>query len=90
MVRVTVKEIKFRLVADNVITNLSRSKQIRNNEKVLCCLFLNDTTFSLSTGYGWWEISCGINNMALKDYTSNQQKLKYLLCRNDEYHYSLY
>ena len=90
MIRLTVKEIKFRLIADNMLstTPQSQTTQVRKNEKLLCCLFLNNTTFSLLTGYGWWEISCGINNLALKDYTSNQQKLKYIICRNDDYHHS--
>lgn len=91
-IRLCVNEIKFRLIADNALVPTSHTavKQVRKNEKVLCCLFLNDTTFTLQTGYGWWEISCGINNLALKDYTSNHQKLKYILQRNDDaYHYSI-
>ena len=92
-IRLCVNEIKFRLIADNALIPTSNTsvKQVRKNEKVLCCLFLNDTTFTLQTGYGWWEISCGINNLALKDYTSNNQKLKYILQRNDDaYHYSIF
>ena len=97
MIRLTVKEIKCRLIADSKLTsntaitqNQPIPKVYRQNEKVLCCLFLNDMTFSLQTGYGWWEISCGITNLALKDYTNNHQKLKYIVCRSDEYHYSMF
>ena len=82
MIRVSITEVKFRLIADS----FSNAPSTRLNDKILCCLFLNNLSFSLQTGYGWWEVSCGINNLALKDYSSNRNQLKYLIKRNDEYY----
>ena len=84
MIRVTISEVKFRLIADS-FSPLPNGKQ---QDKVLCCLFLNNLSFTLQTGYEWWEVSCGINNFALKDYSSNRNQLKYLIKRNDDYYTS--
>ena len=85
MIRVSITEVKLRLIADS----FSNVTGTRLNDKILCCLFLNNLSFSLQTGYGWWEVSCGINNLALKDYSSSRNQLKYLIKRNDEYYSSV-
>ncbi|KAK8825662.1 hypothetical protein WA577_000833, partial [Blastocystis sp. JDR] len=102
MIRVTITEVKFRLIADST-AHLPNSRSLNNptpnnrslnnptpsgrqQDKVLCCLFLNNLSFTLQTGYEWWEVSCGVNNFALKDYSSNRNQLKYLIKRNDDYY----
>lgn len=109
MIRVTITEVKFRLIADSA-AHLPNSRSLnsrplnsrslnsrplnnaaasgRQQDKVLCCLFLNNLSFTLQTGYEWWEVSCGVNNFALKDYSSNRNQLKYLIKRNDDYYTS--
>ena len=104
MIRVTITEVKFRLIADST-AHLPNSRSLNNptpnnrslnnptpsgrqQDKVLCCLFLNNLSFTLQTGYEWWEVSCGVNNFALKDYSSNRNQLKYLIKRNDDYYTS--
>lgn len=81
MVRMSVHEVKFRLVADRFSSDVIKRR--RETEKVLCCLFLNGMTFTLQTGYGWWEVSCGVTNLALKDYTNVKDKMRYIIRRND-------
>lgn len=81
MVRVSLHEVKFRLVADRL--GSGPAKRRRESEKVLCCLFMNGMTFTLQTGYGWWEVSCGVTNLALKDYTNVRDKMRYIIRRND-------
>lgn len=81
MVRVSLHEVKFRLVADRL--SAGTAKRRRESEKVLCCLFMNGMTFTLQTGYGWWEVSCGVTNLALKDYTNVRDKMRYIIRRND-------
>ena len=78
MIRVNVNEIKFRLIADSSISTRS-SPSSRLQERVLCCLFINTLSLTLRIAYDWWEVGLTVSHLALKDYTSEHPKLKYLL-----------
>ena len=115
MLRLTISEIKCRLVADNppiVPPNPSTSSSSSSTmstsstpsattaiphtggggvqERVLCCLFTNNVVFTLKKGDQWWDVGCTVTNLALKDYTSEHHKLKYLLKRSDDYYSSMF
>lgn len=78
MLRVSVNEIKFRLIADSSPSSrLPPSSRLQ--ERVLCCLFINTLSLTLRNGYDWWEVSLTVSHLALKDYTNEHPKLKYLL-----------
>lgn len=90
LIRLSVVEIKFRLVVDQGVVNNSTGprRPQRRSEKVLCCAFLNRVSFLLRTGYDWWEVVCSVNNLELKDFTNDKHKQNYLIRRNSGYYSS--
>lgn len=83
MIRVNVNEVKFRLIADlSGSTRFPPSSRLQ--ERVLCCLFINTLSLTVRIAFDWWEFGLTISHLALKDYSSDHPKLKYLLKGNDE------